>query len=126
MDTPAVAQASLLEALERLIATLHSQAAPALIGDLARLQALVWVRLSQPTHCEADRRDTQRRDLTDPQGPLWMSVDAVTQQFGLSKHWLDDHRRDLQRRHIIAKPSRKTTLYHARRLARFLEERSRP
>lgn len=126
MDTPALAQTSILEALERLIATLPSQAAPALIGDLARLQALVWAQLSQPTQREADRGDTQSRELTEPQGPLWMSADAVTQQFGLSKQWLEDHRLDLRRRHIISKPSRKTTLYHARRLARFLDERSRP
>ena len=33
--------------------------------------------------------------------------------------------RQLRQRGIISKPSRKTTLYHARRLARFLEERSR-
>ena len=55
-----------------------------------------------------------------------MSADAVIQRFGLSKRWLEEHRPDLRRRHIISKPSRKTTLYHARRLARFLEERSRP
>jgi hypothetical protein len=124
MDTRALAHANILEALERLIAGLPSQAAPVLIGELARLQALLWVRIVPPQG-DGGRADSRSTEEANQQGPSWMSGDAVTQHFGLSRHWLEDHRQDLGRRHIISKPSRKTTLYHFRRLARFLEERSR-
>jgi hypothetical protein len=125
MDTRALAHANILEALERLIAGLPSQAAPVLIGELARLQALLWVRVVTPSQRDEDRADTRSAEEANQPGPLWMSTDAVTQHFGLSRRWLEDHGQELRRRHIISKPSRKTTLFHARRLARFLEHRSR-
>jgi hypothetical protein len=59
-------------------------------------------------------------------GSDWLSLEAATARFGLTERWLADHRRQLRLRGIVSKPSRKTTLYHARRLARFLDERSRP
>jgi hypothetical protein len=54
----------------------------------------------------------------------WLSADEVARRFGLSARWLSAHRRVLAGRRIISRPSRKTAVYHAKRLARFLEERS--
>ena len=56
----------------------------------------------------------------------WLPAEEVTRRFGLSTRWLTDHRRELRQLRIVSQPSRKTILYHARRLARFLEARSGP
>jgi hypothetical protein len=107
-----------------LVPTLPPETVPALIGELARLQALLWTRLSIPARRDADPAvgDGVRSMQS---GPYWLSVEAVVSGFGLTPRWLEDHREDLRRRRILCKPSRKKKLYHARRLARFLEERSR-
>jgi hypothetical protein len=123
LTPPAAEHAELIEALERSIEGLRPEIAPILIGELARLQVLLWTQLLR-----ASRPDETRVAGGAPSNVLgseWLSLEIATARFGLTRRWLQDHRRDLRRRHIISKPSRKTTLYHTRRLARFLEERSR-
>jgi hypothetical protein len=112
--------------LERLLPTLPPETVPALIGELARLQALLWTRLSGTLHRSADRVPGDGLVGAQSSHPEWLSSEVVTARYGLSQRWLEEHRLDLRRRHIISKPSRKTTLYHTQRLVRFLEERSRP
>lgn len=71
--------------------------------------------------------ERRRAEEATEGGPeVWLSPDEVTRRFGLSARWLATHRRVLAGRRIISRPSRKTVVYHARRLARFLEERSLP
>jgi hypothetical protein len=126
MDSPTSAHVTLTGALERLVPTLPPETVPALIGDLARLQALLWTRLPDMSRRSASRATGVGSEAAQNPDPEWLSCEAVATRYGLGKHWLADHRRQLRQRGIISKPSRKTTLYHARRLARFLEERSRP
>jgi hypothetical protein len=116
----------LIGALERAVEALQPEAAPALLGALARLQGLVLARMLTPAGRNRNLADEGPDHELPAQSVDWLSTDAVTTRFGLTRRWLEDHRPDLRRRHIISKPSRKTTLYHTRRLTRFLEERSRP
>jgi hypothetical protein len=126
MDSAASAHVTLTGALERLVPTLPPETVPALIGELARLQALLWTRLPETSRRSAGRTAGDGTGAAQNPDPEWLSREIVTVRYGLSKRWLADHRRQLRLRGIVSKPSRKTTLYHARRLARFLEERSRP
>jgi len=126
MDSSASAHVTLTGALERLVPTLPPETVPALIGELARLQALLWTRLPDTARRSADRTAAGGTGAAQNPGPEWLSREVVAARYGLSTRWLADHRRQLRQCGIISKPSRKTTLYHARRLARFLEERSRP
>jgi len=124
MTQPGTERAPLIGALQLVIEGLRPEEIPPFIGELARLQALLWTRLSIPARRDADPAvgDGVRSMQS---GPYWLSVEAVVSGFGLTPRWLEDHREDLRRRRILCKPSRKKKLYHARRLARFLEERSR-
>jgi hypothetical protein len=68
------------------------------------------------------------RDGGGPPGPgpepeQWLAEKQVTEGFGLTAEWLEDHQADLRAHKIISKPSRKVRLYHARRLVRYLEAR---
>ena len=126
MDASAPTYVTLTGALERLVPSLPAETVPALIGELARLQALLWTRLPDTSRRNASRVAGDGSGAPQNPDPEWLSCEAVAARYGLGKHWLADHRRQLRQRGIISKPSRKTTLYHARRLARFLEERSRP
>jgi len=126
MDSPTSAHVTLTGALERLVPTLPPETVPALIGDLARLQALLWTRLPDTARRSASRATGVDSEAAQNPDPEWLSCEVVTARYGLSKRWLADHRRQLRQRGIASKPSRKTTLYHARRLTRFLDERSRP
>ncbi len=125
MDSPTSAHVTLTGALERLVPTLPPETVPALIGDLARLQALLWTRLPDTSRRSAGRTVGDGTEAAQNAEPEWLSREVVAARYGLNARWLADHRRQLRQRGIISKPSRKTTLYHARRLARFLEERSR-
>jgi hypothetical protein len=126
MTQPGTEHAALIGALQRAIDGLGLEEIPPFIGELARLQALLWTRLSIPARRDADSAVGDNGVRSTQSGPYWLSVEAVVSGFGLTPRWLEDHREDLRRRHIISKPSRKATVFHARRLARFLEERSRP
>ena len=125
MTQPGTERAPLIGALQRVIEGLQPEEIPPFIGELARLQALLWTRLSIPARRDADPAGGDDGVRSMQSGPYWLSVETVVSGFGLTPRWLEDHRADLRRRHILSKPSRKTTLYHARRLTRFLEERSR-
>ena len=126
MDSPASAHVTLTGALERLVPTLPPETVPALIGELARLQAMLWTRLPDMSRRSTARVAGDGTGAAQNPDPEWLSCEVVVARYGLSKRWLADHRRQLRQRGIVSKPSRKTTLYHARRLARFLDERSRP
>lgn len=54
----------------------------------------------------------------------WISEQDVVTRFGLDAPWLKRHRPLLKARRILSCPSRKRSLYHARRLARYLEDRA--
>jgi hypothetical protein len=54
----------------------------------------------------------------------WIGPEEVTKRFGLDLQWLRRHRAVLRSRRILSTPSRKKSLYHPKRLARYLEERS--
>jgi hypothetical protein len=56
-----------------------------------------------------------------PEPEEWLSAEQVGVRFGLSPAWLAAHRGLLRQRGIVSQPSRKTRVFHARRLARFLE-----
>ena len=56
----------------------------------------------------------------------WISEPDVITRFGLDALWLNRHRPLLKARRILSCPSRKRRLYHARRLARYLEDRTGP
>jgi hypothetical protein len=125
MTQPGTERVPLIGALQRTIEGLRPEEIPPFIGELARLQALLWTRLFIPVRRDADPAVGDNGVASIQSGPYWLSVEAVVSGFGLTARWLEDHREDLRRRRILSKPSRKTTLYHARRLARFLDERSR-
>ena len=59
-----------------------------------------------------------------PAADEWISPAEVTRRFGLDPPWLKRHRRLLRSRKILANPSRKKSLYHVRRLVRFLDDRT--
>jgi hypothetical protein len=126
MDSSASPHVTLTGALERLVPTLPPETVPDLIGELARLQALLWTRLPDTSRRNVSRVAGDGSGAPQDPDPEWLSCEAVAARYGLGKHWLAGHRRQLRQRGIISKPFRKTTLYHVRRLARFLEERSRP
>ena len=126
MTQPGTERAALIGALQRVIELLRPEEIPPLIGELARLQALLWTRLFIPAPRDADLAVGATGVRSMQSVPYWLSVEAVVSSFGLTPRWLEDHREDLRRRHILSKPSRKMTLYHMQRLTRFLEERSRP
>ena len=125
MDSSASGHVTLTGALERLVPTLPLETVPVLIGNLARLQALLWTRLPDTARASVNRMGGDGTGAAQNPDPEWLSREVVAARYGLNTRWLADHRRQLRQRGIISKPSRKTTLYHARRLARFLEERSR-
>jgi hypothetical protein len=52
----------------------------------------------------------------------WIDQASVIARFGLDAPWLKRHRRLLRSRKILTTPSRKKSLFHARRLARLLDE----
>src|SRR5260370_18427126 len=116
---------SLVRALERASEGMPSDDCLNLIVELERLRVLLWTRLLSAArsdhHAEAARSEMEWGD----QPSEWLSVDGVAQRFGLTRRWLEDHRSELRRLGVVSKPSRKTTLFHARRLAQLIELRSR-
>jgi len=121
-----VEHTALVNTLARVIENADLESVPGLIGDLGRLQALLWTRLLGPTRNERSSGVGRSEAELHAEPVDWLSTASVILRFGLTERWLADHRRQLRLRGIVSKPSRKTTLYHARRLARFLDERSRP
>src|SRR5260370_21737276 len=91
-------------------------------GEDLRLKTTLWARMLTPIPGLGDPADGSRQEP----GPEWLSVEGVSHRFGLGRRWLEDHCSELRRLGIVSKPSRKTTLFHARRLARFIAQRSQP
>jgi len=120
-----VEHTALVNTLARIIENVDLESVPSLIGDLERLQALLWTRLLGPTRSERSSGVGRSEAELHAEPFDWLSTASVILRFGLTERWLADHRRQLRLRGIVSKPSRKATLYHARRLARLLEERSR-
>lgn len=95
---------------------------PVVLELLGRSMHCIAVLFARIVVASAERRGGE----PEPGNEEWISADEVTRRFGLSARWLIAHRRLLFGRRIISRPSRKTTVYHARRMARLLEERSLP
>jgi hypothetical protein len=84
----------------------------ALFEQAARVQALLLAQLliqpaAMPAQVEPDE---------------WISAEQVSTRFGLDPQWLERHRRLLRSRKALSTPSRKQSLFHARRLARLLDD----
>jgi hypothetical protein len=106
----------LAQAPERA-ATLPLATARVLYQRAALVQSLLLGRLLEGSPTPASAPPS-----TEPQRE-WLSGEQVAERFGLSLTWLAEHRRELRRAGILAQPSRKTFVYHARRLGRYLEAR---
>jgi hypothetical protein len=98
------------------VAKLPREIIAVLYEQIAVLEARLRSRLlAQPAAAEPP---------APPSPDEWISAEEVTRRFGLDPPWLTRHRRLLRGRKILATPSRKKSLYHLRRLARFLEDRT--
>jgi hypothetical protein len=108
-------------------ARVHDLAPEAVVAMLGRA-TVVHIALTERLRVFVAGADVAPREsgAESASGAEWLPTQRVVEQFGLSARWLAAHRRLLIGRRIISRPSRKTVVYHARRLARFLEERSLP
>lgn len=96
------------------VATLDPGEAQRLSIQLSALLVALTLRASEPQIT----RDQENKETVQ-----WMSSEEVTQQFGLDRAWLHEHRRLLQSLGVVSRVSRKTVLFDPRKLRRFIESR---
>lgn len=103
-----------LRGLETAIAKARREDLPAIVGELARLQALAWLSLS-----ENGARPQQENSSTEGCLPRHLTARDVADMLGVSEKWCYDHADELG----AVKLSVGCVRFPAKAVGRFLSRR---
>ena len=106
--------AAVLSELERLVEGVSPADIPALIGNLERLKALAWARLTTPKGSGQAPKEPRQPDHL-------LSAEEAANALGVKKRWLYDHAAKIPG---CQRLSRRCLRFSERKLRRFIEART--